>query len=91
MGIVLPRLVSFPGAGGVARVRLLPAAEGVLLRLLLRLGPVLLTGLFVAGSARVRARVQWLGVFSTAPHRSCVPCDSPSAGGLRPTFMSLDF
>ena len=63
----------------------------VLLRLPVRVRPVSLVMLLVAVSALVRVRVWWPGVSSTAPRRSCAPCDSPSAGDLRPTFLSLDF
>ena len=55
--IAPPRLTRSPGAAGAARMQLLRAAEGVLLRLLQRLGPVMPVGLLVAVSAQVRVRV----------------------------------
>ena len=60
-----------PGAAGAARM-LLHVAEGVLLRLLLRVDPVALAALL----AVVFVWVPWPGVSSTVPHKSYAPCDS---------------
>ena len=67
------------------RVRCCCMLLGVpLLRLLLRVDPVLLAALLVVALVRVLGP----GVSSTVPHRFYAPCDSPLTGGWHPTSLS---
>ena len=76
MGIAPLRLMRSLGAADVAHTLLLHVAGVALLRLLLWVDLVSLVDLSVV----VRVQVLRPGVSSTAPRRSCAPCDSPLTG-----------
>ena len=88
VGTALLPLACSPVVAGAARTLLLHVAEVVLLRLLLQLDLVSPIGLWVA--VRVQVRVRWPRVSLTVPRRFCAPCDNPSVGDWRPTFLFLD-